>query len=223
MDRRPDPSRSPDDRLLRSLCGQEPFERDGSDAVPEVLQRKRAALHAPHVQPFLDWRERAADAMALAGVPAGEQLLPHVDPVSGGVHARVVVLHGGTFPCQLAVNGGSGLVSADGTDGTSVRMWRLGREAGLARSEVVAWNVVPWAAGLPLRRPLARQLLLDWLGLLVAPARVVLLGATPRQFRAPVEQALPGVDVRTAPSASQMARITAPDFEEQIVRAISEA
>ncbi len=191
--------------------------------MAEVLRRKRAAMQAPHVKPFLAWRERAAQAMALAGVPAGAALLPHVDPVSGGVHAAVVVLHAGTFPCQLASNGGSGIVSADGTDGTAARMWRLTRDAGLARCEVVAWNVVPWAAGLPLRRPLARQLLLDWLGLLVAPSRVVLLGATPRHFRPAVEQALPGVDVRSVPSASQMARITAPDFEQQIVRALAEA
>lgn len=210
------------DADLRDLVGDAPFEHDRAHADPAVVRRKQAALDAPHVAAFDGWRAATVAAMGRAGVSSAADHLPHVDPASGGADARVVVLHATPFPCLMSVNGGSGLVSPDNTDGAATRMWRLGREAGLQRAEVVEWNVAPWAAGLPLGRPLARQVLDHWLGVLRRPERVVLLGSSARVFRAQVEAALPGVDVRVAPSPGQMARITTPDFEPQIVRALGE-
>lgn len=154
----------PDDGLLRSLVGDEPFLHERAHADVTVVDRKRAALDAAHVAPFLGWRERTVAEMRSAGVPGPDDQLPHVDPASGGVFARVVVLS--------------------------------------------------------LRRVLARSVLARWLGVLRGPERVVLLGATARQLRNTVEATLPGVTVRTAPSPGQMARITAPDFEEQIRSAL---
>ena len=213
--------RALDDGALRALVGQEPFLNDRSHADPAVVARKHHALNAPHVAPFLAWRAQTAEDMDGAGIADAEDHLLHVDPASGGMHARVVVLHAGPVPCGLAVNGGSGLVSADNVEGPAARMWRLARAAGLARAEVVEWNAVPWDSGLALGRALASRSLVRWLGVLRRPERVVLLGARARQFRADVESVLPGVEVTTAPSASQMARMSAPDFEEQIVRALS--
>ncbi|WP_380166830.1 hypothetical protein [Jannaschia sp. R86511] len=138
-------------------------------------------------------------------------------------HHEPVVLHARPYPCLLGVNGGSGLVSPDNDDGVARRMWRLAREAGLSRAAVVEWNVVPWTAGVPLGRAVARRVLDGWLDLLHRPERVVLLGALAREFRSQVEAALPRADVRLAPSPGQMARITTPDFEEQIVRALGAA
>lgn len=206
---------------LRALVGDAPFEHDRSHIDASVLRRKHAALDAPHVAAFDGWRTETVGAMSRASISAAGDHLPHVDPASGGADARVVVLHANPFPCLMRSNGGSGLISPDNTDGAATRMWRLGREAGLSRAEVVEWNVTPWAAGLPLGRALAREVLDSWLRLLRRPERVVLLGSTARVFRGQVEAALPRVDVRVAPSPGQMARITAPDFEEQITRALA--
>lgn len=212
---------APDDDYLRLLVGDEPFTHDRSHADPAVVARKHAALGAPHVAPFLTWRAQTAAKMRAAGLADAEDHLPHVDPASGGVHARVVVLQAAPVPCGLTVNGGSGLVSVDGTDGPAVRMWRLLGRAGTGRADVVAWNVVPWDSGVRLGRALARSTLRAWVGQLHRPDRVVLLGAQARQFVADVQAALPGVAVRVAPSASQLARIAAPDFEDRIVDALS--
>ncbi len=218
----PRPTHHVTDADLRGLVGEAPFTHDRSHDDPDVVRRKHAALIAPHVAAFDGWRAATVQAMRRAGVRSAADHLPHVDPASGGADARVVVLHAGPFPCLMSVNGGSGLVSPDNTDGAATRMWRLGRRAGLARSEVVEWNVTPWQTGLGLGRADARPVLDAWLAVLRRPERVVLLGAASRGFRSQVEQALPGVDVRVAPSPGQMARITTPDFEEQIVRALTE-
>lgn len=210
------------DAELRALVGDAPFEHDRAHADPLVLRRKHDALDAPHVAAFDGWRASTVAAMSRAGVDSAGDHLPHLDPASGGADARVVLLHAGPFPCLMTVNGGSGLISPDNTDGVATRMWRLGREAGLRRAEVVEWNVTPWAAGLPLGRRLAREVLDRWLGVLRRPERLVLLGSPARAFQGQVEASLSGVDVRVAPSPSQMARITTPDFEEQITRALSE-
>ncbi|MGJ7439978.1 hypothetical protein [Aquipuribacter sp. MA13-6] len=208
------------DADLRALVGDAPFTHDRSHEDREVVRRKQAALSAPHVAAFDGWRAATLETMGRAGVRSAADHLPHVDPVSGGAGARVVVLHAGPFPCLMGVNGGSGIVSPDNTDGIATRMWRLAREAGLPRSEVVEWNATPWPAGLGLGRAAARPVLDGWLAVLRRPERVVLLGATAREFRRQVERTLPGVDVRVAPSPGQMARITTPDFEEQIARAL---
>lgn len=211
---------APDDDDLRQLVGDEPFEGPRSHADAAVLQRKRDALSAAHVQPFSAWRTQTLGAMTRAGVsdPAGR--LPEVDPASGGVRSRVVILHAGPEQHLLSANGGSGMVSPDNDDESAARMWRLREAAGLARCDVVEWNVVPWEVGLKLGRPLAAAALGRWLSLLQGPDRVVLLGTAAHKFRPDVIARLGRVHITEAPSPGQMARITSADFEEKIVTAL---
>lgn len=210
----------PDDAWLRSLVGAEPFTAAGSHADPAVLARKYRALSAGHVAPFEDWRLETADLLRRRGVASAEDHLPHVDPVSGGVHARVVVLHGDSVPCLMAARGGGGLVSQDDGAGPARRLWQLQRSTGLSRAEVVEWNTVPWDP-LPGVGPAeARRCLAGWLRLLRRPVRVVLLGAKAQRFAVDVASTLPGCEVLTAPSASRMARITFPDADERIAGAL---
>lgn len=210
----------PDDAWLRALVGAGPFTGEGSHADPAVLARKRQALSAEHVAPFERWRSETADRLAGLGVTSAEEHLPHVDPASGGVHARVVVLHGDSVPCLMAAAGGGGLVSQDDVAGPARRLWRLQRSAGLPRAEVVEWNSVPWDALPGVGLAEARRCLVGWLGLLRRPVRVVLLGSRAQRFAADVASALPGCEVVAAPSASQMARITFPDADGRIARAL---
>lgn len=211
---------APDDDALRALIGDEPFEGPRSHGDSTVLQRKRDALSAAHVQPFAAWRTQTLGAMSRAGVsdPAGR--LPEVDPASGGVRARVLVLHAGPEQHVLATNGGSGMVSPDNDDDSAARMWKLRASAGLTRSDVLEWNVIPWEVGLKLGRPLAAAALGRWLSLLQSPHRVVLLGTAAHKFRPDVIARLGRVQITEAPSPGQMARITSPDFEERIVTAL---
>lgn len=209
-----------DETRLRALVGDEPLTAAGSHADPAVLARKHDALAAEHVAPFLAWRSVTVARLQQLGVPSADAHLPHVDPASGGVHARVVVLHGDSVPCLMRVRGGSGLVSQDNVEGPARRLWELRRSAGVGRADVVEWNSVPWdPVGVGIEE--ARRSLAGWLGLLRAPRRVVLLGSRAQRFRPVVASVLPWCQVLDAPSASQMARITFPDADERIVRSLA--
>ena len=122
-----------DDAQLRALIGDEPFDRARSHDTPEVVERKRAAQGAAHVAPFEVWRTDMLGAMRRAGVAEPDAHLPHVDPCSGGVNARLVVLQEAPGVTTLASAGGTGITSPDNDDPVSERLWRLCNEAGLAR------------------------------------------------------------------------------------------
>lgn len=104
---------------------------------PDFLAEKRLLLHSTHVAPVqaLVRRIRAA---------RGTDDVPFVDPVSGGVRARVLfVLESPAGAAAL----GSGMLSPDNDDETAANMWRLYRQAGLSRAAGLHWNAVPWYVG----------------------------------------------------------------------------
>ncbi len=66
--------------------------------------------------------------------------VPNVDPLDGGVNARVLFLS--ESPGPKAVN--SGYVSCDNPDPSARNKKGLLDRAGFARKDVVLWNVVPY-------------------------------------------------------------------------------
>lgn len=101
---------------------------DAPAALP--LAMRHALLGAAHVSPL----------SAFASRLRGEGLeLPDVDPLDGGVEARLLVLL--ETPGPRAV--GTGIVSLDNPSRTSSTLRGLLAEAGLPRSERVVWNAVP--------------------------------------------------------------------------------
>jgi hypothetical protein len=66
--------------------------------------------------------------------------VPNIDPEDGGIAARVLCLLESPGPKAV----GSTFVSRDNPDPSARNMGRLLDQAGIARSEVVLWNVVPW-------------------------------------------------------------------------------
>jgi uracil-DNA glycosylase len=77
-----------------------------------------------------------------AAAPDGASV-PDVDPCDGGTRARVLFLLEAPGPKAVA----SGFVSRNNPDETAKNTFELQAEAGLSRSDVVLWNVVPWYIG----------------------------------------------------------------------------
>lgn len=107
-----------------------------SHARPDVLVRKRQLLGAPHVAPL---GTHARELERIVGLP-----VPTVDPASGGVGSRVLLLletpsRAGTY--------GSGLISIDNDDTAAANLWRAAQQTGLPRADLVVWNAVPWYVG----------------------------------------------------------------------------
>lgn len=112
------------------------------------LAAKRSRLWESHVAPINrfvdDIREEILAEATPAGGPPPQVFVPHTDPDSGGIAARVLfVLESPAGPAAL----GSGMLSADNNDGTAKNMW-LGYEAsGMPRTHGLHWNAVPWYVG----------------------------------------------------------------------------
>jgi uracil-DNA glycosylase len=115
---------------------------------PVFLAAKRSRLRESHVAPINrfvdDIREEILAEATPAGGPPPQVFVPHTDPDSGGIAARVLfVLESPAGPAAL----GSGMLSADNNDGTAKNMW-LGYEAsGMPRTHGLHWNAVPWYVG----------------------------------------------------------------------------
>lgn len=210
----------PTEDELRALVGAEPFDHDSSHADPEVLARKREAFGAAHLAPLQDFRDETLAMMRRAKVADPEPLLPYVDPASGGVHARVVLLFESPG-AKVVGTGGSGVVSPDNVDPAAQRMWRLCKEAGLPRNQQLHWNVRPWGTTPQLRIAEAHSLLIRWLRTLDGPERVVLFGASAHAARQIVRAVLPDVDMVVCPSPANRAKSSQTDFEEQITWALT--
>lgn len=209
-----------DDAQLRDLIGDEPFDRARTHDNPEVVERKRSAQSAEHVAPFERWRTDMIGAMRRAGVSEPEDHLPHVDPGSGGVSARLVVLQEAPGATSLVTAGGSGFASTDNDDPVSERLWRLCNEAGLARYEVVHWNCVAWDKSLKLERALVRATLRRWLQVMEGPSRVVLLGTAAKSFRPDVRSGLPEAEITDVLSSSSRVALSDPRVDASIVAAL---
>jgi hypothetical protein len=99
--------------------------------------RRRALLGNAHVVPLVRYGARLAERIGKA--------VPAVDPLDGGVGARLLILLETPGPKVL----GTGFVSRDNPDGTAANMFRFLNQAGIARADTVIWNIVPWLIQTP--------------------------------------------------------------------------
>ena len=109
------------------------------DPVERV--RRKAMLDLPHVKPLADY---AATLRLREGAE-----VPDFDPLDGGITAQVLFLleKPGPMTSETGRRTGSGFVSRDNDDPTAAATWRFMRQAGIARSATVIWNVIPWWNG----------------------------------------------------------------------------
>ena len=106
-------------------------------ADPAFLAAKQARLFEPHIAPV----NQLVDEIATS---TGREV-PYVDPDSGGVNTRVLLL-------LEAPSGGaayrSGMISLDNDGGTAANLWRAHQAVGLSREHTMMWNAVPWFVGI---------------------------------------------------------------------------
>lgn len=112
-------------------------------------------LRSDRTAPLEAWRERIA---------AGGRVVPHFDPLDGGVDSRVLIL----LETPGAGMTADDAVSRDNPTGTARNLLRFSAAAGLSRDVTLLWNAVPWLVHAPgaRNRPLRRSELREGLGLL---------------------------------------------------------
>jgi hypothetical protein len=111
---------------------------NGRNAYPEFRAAKLARIRELHVAPLNDLADEIADAR---GLPRSH--VPYIDPDSGGIHARVMVMLDN--PSTKAQAGtGSGLLSLDNNDRTARNLREAYARHGVAASDMVGWNAVPF-------------------------------------------------------------------------------
>ena len=119
-------------------------EEPGGDLRTADSRARRAAL-------LTDPRFAPLEAFA-RGLAARFGPTPHVDPLDGGVRARVLLLLETPGPGREPLR----FVSRDNATGTARNLRRFFAAAGLDRRDSVIWNAVPWvihAAGARNRAP----------------------------------------------------------------------
>jgi uracil-DNA glycosylase len=99
--------------------------------------RRKALLIDPHIAPLTAYVAR----LRLCKGPAYQ--IPDFDPLDGGMGARVLVLL--EAPGPKAVE--TGFISRNNPDRTAKNVFDLFRDAEIARTETVLWNVIPWYIG----------------------------------------------------------------------------
>lgn len=138
--------------------------------------------------------------------------VPDIDPLDGGMTARVLLLLETPGPAIRR----TGFVSRDNPTPTARNIRRFTQEAGLARTDTVIWNTVPWTihdVAARNRAPRSAEIrdgiaaLPHFLALLPHLRCVVLAGHVARRARAHIA---PGVPVVEIPHPSPTIVCTAP-------------
>lgn len=105
-----------------------------------ALADRRSWFGEAHVAPLNDWVRSLRTRLGPTSI------VPWFDPADGGVEARILWLLEAPGP-KSTEERGSGIISCDNNDGAAENTWRTRREAGVDRSDVVHWNVIPYYIG----------------------------------------------------------------------------
>ena len=107
-------------------------------ADPAEQVRRRGLLTTPRMAPLAAYCE---------GLRRPGLEVPDLDPLDGGVGARLLLLLEKPGPKTSPARGGTGFVSFDNPDPTARVARRFAEEAGIAREARAVWNVCPWWNG----------------------------------------------------------------------------
>ena len=100
----------------------------------EEQLRRRLWLDMPHLRPLVE-------VIHLIQRELGSHyIIPMPDPLDGGCDARVLILLEAPGPRAIE----TGFISLDNPDPTANNLRELLEEGGVARSDVLMWNSVPW-------------------------------------------------------------------------------
>jgi hypothetical protein len=115
-------------------------------ADPAFRDEQRRHLYDEHIAPI----NRFVDSL----VAAGPGWLPHIAPMYGGVHARLLSILRDPGP-KTRADAGSGFLSMENDDPTAERISNLFNDAGIGAKDIVPWNAYPWYVN---RAPKAAEL-----------------------------------------------------------------
>lgn len=104
---------------------------------PALLAERIARIDEAHVAPLNAWVRELRSRLG------PDAIVPWFDPADGGVDATILWLLEAPGPKATTERGGSGIISCNNNDGTAENTWRTREEAGVPRSSVVHWNVIP--------------------------------------------------------------------------------
>ncbi len=174
----------------------------------ELARRRSLVAGAPHLAGLLPF---------LTALRAEHQEVPDPDPLDGGAGARLLLLLETPGPRIRA----SGIVSRDNPSGTGRNLRAMLEIAGIARSDILIWNVVPWiihAEAAANRAPSRAELLR---GIATVPAllehlpdlhAVVLAGRSAGAAEPTIAGARPGLPIFRVPHPSPTIQCTSPDI-----------
>lgn len=189
-------------------------------ADPDALAARRALIAVPHIAPIRALAERIS---AERGAP-----VPVPDPLDGGVAARMLLLLETPGPAVLR----TGFVTRDSANGTAANLFRFLAEAGIARTDTLIWNAVPWlihAAGARNRAPRQAEVaaaalyLAPLLDLLPRLAVAVLAGRFAAGAAPAIAALRPDLPVIRVPHPSPTYVCTSPEVPARIRRGLAEA
>lgn len=103
---------------------------------PAEKQRRIAMLDEPYIAKLSDYVNRMK-----AEHP--DKRIPYFDPCDGGVNAKALFLMEAPGPKAIE----SGFISRNNPDPTARNVRKFWEEVGIARSDSVFWNIVPWYVG----------------------------------------------------------------------------
>ena len=178
---------------------------------PVAIAARQAALKAPHIEPLERWR---------ADLLPDHRRVPHFDPADGGASARLLLLLETPGPGAAPVR----FVSIDNPTGTARNLRRCLSDAGIARSDLVLWNTVPWIVHAPgaRNRSLRRAEIVEGLALLpslldqLRCVRVVVLAGRVAGLAAPSLSRQPAMTVLEMPHPSPTNVCTSPNIASHI-------
>lgn len=101
------------------------------------FEDRLAYLNQPHIAPLSKFR-----LQLLKSLPNGS-FVPNFDPIDGGIDARVLLL----LETPGRVPRATKFTSLDNPSDTSKNLRPMVISAGLERSDVLMWNLIPWDIG----------------------------------------------------------------------------
>ncbi|MEH3145750.1 MAG: uracil-DNA glycosylase [Methylobacterium frigidaeris] len=195
-------------------------DRPKSLADPAAVAARHALVGAAHLAPLRRLSDRIR---AERDAP-----VPEADPLDGGVAARLLLLLETPGPAT----GRTAFVSRDNPTGTAANLHRFLDRAGIARTDTLIWNAVPWvihAPGARNRAPrvseirAAQPYLVPLLDLMPRLAVVVLSGRVAGALRPALAAARPGLPVIEVPHPSPTYVCTSPAVAGRIVAGLERA
>lgn len=174
---------------------------------PDECARRRALLAAR-----ASMRPLAEFVQTLRSHHGPAYSIPDFDPCDGGTEARALFLLEAPGPRACT----SGFVSRNNPDQTARNLCQLMENAGIARTDTLLWNIVPWYVGTSSRiRPVipqditeAQEALQILLALLPRLALIVLVGRKAQSARPYLQTLTPAPIMETYHMSPQVFNIS---------------